>query len=220
MPHHSPPPPPPPHTHTNPPNRYEVRAYPTLFVAEVANAEGDNSQAFRTLAKYIGVFSSPANTQRSTGKAESISMTAPVVMPQPSSSGEAISMTAPVMMSGEKMQFIMPDKYTTLDSLPQPTDPRVQIREVPAKVVGVIRYSGKATNVMTAEKVAALKGMLEQETLLPKDKKDVEWEYCGYDPPFTPGPFRRNEAWIKLGLSEAEVTKKLAEVDAATCASK
>lgn len=26
-----------------------------------------------------------------------------------------------------------------------------------------------------------------------KDKNTVPWEYCGYDPPFTPGPFRRNE---------------------------
>ncbi|TFJ83291.1 hypothetical protein NSK_005355 [Nannochloropsis salina CCMP1776] len=34
---------------------YEIRAYKPFLVAEVDNSAGDNSQAFRTLARYIGV---------------------------------------------------------------------------------------------------------------------------------------------------------------------
>jgi len=41
---------------------------------------------------------------------------------------------------GNTMQFIMPSSYTSLSSLPQPTDPRVHLKEVPGKTVGVIRY--------------------------------------------------------------------------------
>ncbi|KAM3567046.1 hypothetical protein VYU27_010803, partial [Nannochloropsis oceanica] len=111
------------------------------------------------------------------------------------------------------MQFIMPSSYTTLSSLPKPTDPRVHLKEVPGKTVGVIRYSGKATNVMTHEKLQLLKERLQQETLLPKECEEVDWMYCGYDPPFTPGPFRRNEVWVDLKMSEEDVKAKLAAVD-------
>lgn len=106
------------------------------------------------------------HTHIGTGQAEGISMTAPVIMPQPSSEGEAISMTAPVVQSGNKMQFVMPDKYKNIADLPEPTDPRVSLKEVPAKCVGVLRYSGKATNVMTQEKVVALKDFLVRDNLL------------------------------------------------------
>jgi hypothetical protein len=33
---------------------------------------------------------------------------------------------------------------------------------------------------------------------------------CRYDPPFTLGPFRRNEVWVNLHLTEEQVASKLA----------
>jgi hypothetical protein len=41
--------------HLPPFDSYEIRAYKPFLVAEVDNSAGDNSQAFRTLARYIGV---------------------------------------------------------------------------------------------------------------------------------------------------------------------
>lgn len=196
---------------------YEIRSYSPMLIAEVDNPNGDNSTAFRTLAAYIGVFQTPANVQTGTGQAEGISMTAPVVMPQTpgvSSQSEPIAMTAPVMQqSGHTMQFIMPDKYTHMSQLPQPTDTRVRLREVGGRCVGVLRYSGNATNVLTLEKVGGLVDMLVKDRLLLEtDKNTASWSFCGYDPPFTPGPFRRNEVWVDLKMSEEKITKKLAEL--------
>jgi len=39
------------------------------------------------------------------------------------------------------VQFAMPPEWT-LDTLPEPTDPAVSLRAVPARTVAVIRYSG------------------------------------------------------------------------------
>ncbi|NIM61511.1 MAG: heme-binding protein, partial [Acidobacteria bacterium] len=39
--------------------------------------------------------------------------------------------------------FVMPSKYT-LDSLPEPDDSRIEIREVPQRIVAVRRYSGRS----------------------------------------------------------------------------
>lgn len=39
-------------------------------------------------------------------------------------------MTAPVAVSGSKMQFVMPAKYTALEQLPVPTNPAITLRRV------------------------------------------------------------------------------------------
>lgn len=43
-------------------------------------------------------------------------------------------------------------------------------RELPARRVGVLKYSGKATDVMTREKLRALAGMLAQDSLMEVEK--------------------------------------------------
>ena len=69
-------------------------------------------------------------------------MTAPVTQ-QPTS--EKIAMTAPVSQqkSADKfaISFVMPSKYT-METLPQPLDPNVVLRQVPAYKAAAIRYSG------------------------------------------------------------------------------
>jgi hypothetical protein len=44
----------------------------------------------------------------------------------------------------------------------------------------------------------------------------VAWDYCGYDPPFTLGPFRRNEVWVHLGEDQEAVLAKLPKDATAT----
>eukprot|EP00243_Klebsormidium_subtile_P000543 TRINITY_DN10919_c0_g3_i1.p1 TRINITY_DN10919_c0_g3~~TRINITY_DN10919_c0_g3_i1.p1 ORF type:complete len:204 (+),score=53.14 TRINITY_DN10919_c0_g3_i1:190-801(+) len=156
---------------------YEVREYPPAVVAEVqyeGAAYGKNqSDPFRTLAKYIGVFGTPEN--ESTSKPESgekIAMTAPVITETSESKkekadGEKIAMTAPVITadssSGSKkesiMQFVLPEKYT-MDNAPKPKDPRVSIKELPARKLGVIKFSGNATEELTAQKETELREAL------------------------------------------------------------
>lgn len=47
-------------------------------------------------------------------------------------------MTAPVAMSGTRMQFVMPNKYTALDQLPVPNNPAVHLKYVPAALWGML----------------------------------------------------------------------------------
>jgi hypothetical protein len=42
------------------------------------------------------------------------------------------------------MQFVLPAKYT-VENAPTPKDPRVSIKELPARKLGVIKFSGNAT---------------------------------------------------------------------------
>ena len=112
-------------------DHYEIRAYPKILVAQTlvdANFDDAGNKAFRILADYI-FGNNKAKTK--------IAMTAPVSQTAPS---EKIAMTAPVTQvkgqTGFLVQFTMPASYT-IESLPEPNDPRVQIRELPAHKVVV-----------------------------------------------------------------------------------
>ena len=91
---------------------------------------------FRILARYIGVFGNPEN--KDTNK---IAMTAPVLSTKTSSS--KIAMTAPVLRtSANDMRFVLPKKFKTKEDAPQPTDTRVELIDVPERMVAVKTFSG------------------------------------------------------------------------------
>jgi hypothetical protein len=99
----------------------EVRQYAPYVVAEAvlnASAEEASSQAFPILAGYI--------FGKNKG-AKKFAMTAPV--------------TQAAVPGGMRVQFVLP-MGVTLASAPQPLDPRVQLRLVPASQWAAIRYSG------------------------------------------------------------------------------
>jgi hypothetical protein len=166
----------------------EIRSYPARIVAETtleagasANPSGD---AFRIVAGYIF----GANKER-----KSIAMTAPVEVAMP---GKKIAMTAPVEMTvGDGtmvMRFFMPSNYA-LDDLPEPTDPRVVLREIPVSTVAVIRFSGLSDKV-NASQEARLRAALD----------GTQWTISGpatayyYNPPWTLPFLRRNEVVIPV----------------------
>ena len=91
-------------------------------------------------------------------KKESIKMTAPV---NQKASSEKIAMTAPVNQQKAEgkysVSFLMPSKYT-METLPEPLDSNVRLREIPAHKIVAIRYSG----FWSKKKYEAKKALLEQ----------------------------------------------------------
>ncbi len=167
---------------------FEIRSYASMIVAStvVNGSYGQTSnKAFGRLAGYI--------IGRNTGK-QKISMTAPVIQ---EAEGEKIAMTAPVIQAKEgsawRMEFVMPEEYT-METLPKPLDPDVIIREIPARKVATVRYSGlhSARNIDSWS--ARLKAWLEQEGYRSLSRPRA----ASYDPPWTIPFFRRNEIHIDV----------------------
>lgn len=185
---------------------YELRKYGERFAASVAYANNgdDNNSPFRALARYIGVFGTPEN-EGST----SIAMTAPVVMEQDDGSAkpESIAMTAPVVMENsagddntKKMMFMLPSEYDDMSKIPKPTNPAVHIEEIPSEVGAVHRYNG-SFNDKTNRAVAKELGDQLMKDGVPGITEDFvmdNFQFWGYNPPFTLPYFRRNEIWVKL----------------------
>jgi hypothetical protein len=168
---------------------FQVRQYPALLVAET-KVEGDrrdaSSAGFRVLAGYIF----GGNTRR-----ENIAMTAPVVQSPPSS--EKIAMTAPVSQTAAAgawiVRFTMPSGYT-LDTLPKPDDPRVQLSLAPVTRVAVVRFSGWVSDQDFKRKRAELEQWMTRRRL----KAIGPASLAQYNPPWTLGPLRRNEVMVPI----------------------
>jgi hypothetical protein len=168
--------------------RFELRLYQPCIVAEtvVESDFGDaGNTAFRKLYKYI----SGENRKK-----EAIPMTAPV---NQESRSEKIAMTAPVgqQRSGDKwvVSFLMPSKYT-MQTLPEPLDPAVAPREIPARKMASVRYSGTWSQKRYEEYRSRLCQFIENR----KWKVAGEPVFARYDPPFQLPFFRRNEVLIPV----------------------
>jgi SOUL heme-binding protein len=167
---------------------FEVREYAPYLVAEVTvpgPAEEAGNQGFRILAAYI--FGKNRGERK-------ISMTAPVAQaPAPTK----IEMTAPVTQAAAKdgyvVQFMMPGEYT-LETLPEPLDPQVKLKEVSGGRVAVIRYSGTWTERNYKEHLEKLQRGVEAAGL----RTTGSPIYSRYNAPFVPWFMRRNEIWLKL----------------------
>ena len=166
----------------------EMRQYQPCIVAEtLVDADFNNAGniAFRRLFNYIS-----GNNRTK----ESIAMTAPVAQ-QPTS--EKIAMTAPVTQqkSADKfaISFVMPSKYT-MAALPQPLDPNVVLRQVPAYKAAAIRYSGTWSKKRYDTYKALLDKFMQDKNL----KAVAEPVWARYDPPFQLFFLRRNEIVIPI----------------------
>ncbi|MHC4371405.1 MAG: SOUL family heme-binding protein, partial [Planctomycetota bacterium] len=101
-------------------------------------------------------------------------------------------MTAPVNQEksdGEySVTFLMPSKYT-METLPEPLDPRVRLREIPARKIAAIRYSGSWSKKKYESKRALLLEFIEKKGL----RITGEDIFARYDPPFQIWFLKRNE---------------------------
>ena len=168
--------------------KFEIRQYSPQIVAETiveADFENAGNVAFRRLFDYIS-----GNNR----KKESISMTAPV---NQKARSEKIAMTAPVKQyqSEEKfvVGFVMPSKYT-IESLPEPLDSNVVLREVQSSKFAAVRYSG----AWGKKKYEAQKKLLEEFILNKGLRITGEAIFARYDPPFQLSFLRRNEVLIPV----------------------
>ena len=99
-------------------------------------------------------------------------------------------MTAPVTTEVEgteqTMSFMVPSRFT-MQTVPQPTNENVVIKEVEARKVAVITFSWYATDARNARKAEELRQWIKEDTNL----KIIEGPItAGYDAPFTP-PWNR-----------------------------
>jgi hypothetical protein len=167
---------------------FEVRDYAPYLVAEVlvpGPADEAGNEGFRILAGYI--FGKNKGDRR-------IEMTAPVTQaPAP----VKIEMTAPVAQAatdgGYVVQFKMPASFT-LDTLPEPLDPRIQLKQVPGGRFAVIRYSGTWSERNYQEHLEQLQRGVAAAGL----RTTGSPVYSRYNAPFVPWFLRRNEIWLKL----------------------
>jgi hypothetical protein len=167
---------------------FELRRYAPQIVAETI-VDGDfddvGNEGFRRLAAYI---------KGENSKRQSIAMAAPVSQSEES---EKIAMTAPVnqQKAGQRWRitFMMPSEYS-METLPEPIDERIALKQVPGQLVASLRYSGTWSRKRYEEKRTQLMFILLERGLKPLG----EPIYARYDPPFMPWFLRRNEVLIPV----------------------
>jgi len=171
--------------------RFEIRDYAPHVVAETlveGTLEEAGTKAFNRLFRYI----SGGNRSR-----EKVAMTAPVSQ-QPQ--GEKIAMTAPVAQRRVQerwaVSFMMPASHT-LETLPTPEDPQVALRQVPARRMAVVRYSGSWSEQGYQRNLEELESWMRGKGLAPAG--DPVW--ARYNSPFSLWFLRRNEILIPVATT-------------------
>ncbi|MBT8148118.1 MAG: heme-binding protein, partial [Gammaproteobacteria bacterium] len=121
-------------------------------------------------------------------------MTAPV---QQQSVSQKIEMTAPVQQQegpeGWAVAFVVPSSFDA-DSVPIPTSSDVYIREIPARIMAVNRYSGRWTDRKLQKESLELLSALEEAGVA----SSGEVMSAAYNAPFVPPFMRRNEVMVEV----------------------
>jgi hypothetical protein len=167
---------------------YEVRMYNPYIVAET-NVGGEYQEAMSSGFSIIADYIFGNNTAKA-----SIAMTAPVLETR----SEKIAMTAPVISTattteGHVIAFVLPSSYT-LESLPQPNNTAVELREVPSRKVAARRFTWYATEMRIAAQTKFLEEKLVADGLRATDTAQV----AQYNPPLSFPLTRRNEIIIPV----------------------
>lgn len=157
---------------------FELRDYPGFIVAET-RVEGGFDEAsragFRRVAGYIfGGNSGPD------GQPVKIAMTAPVTV-------------EPAGGEQWRLHFVMPEDLRP-STLPRPSDPSVQLREVPRHRMAVIRFGGFTTEAAISEQTRKLREWVTAQGL----QASGEAQIARYNDPFTLPWNRRNEIMIPV----------------------
>ena len=106
-------------------------------------------------------------------------------------------MTAPVgqQRAGDEwaVSFMMPPGYS-LETLPEPDDPLITLRQVPPRTMAAVRYSGFWSEKNYQKHKAELEEWVARKGLVITG--DPVW--ARYNAPFTPWFMRRNEILVPV----------------------
>ncbi len=159
----------------------EIRDYAPRVAVQTAVGDGGDGAAFGRLFRYI----TGANVDRRT-----VAMTVPVAQ-----TPRRIAMTVPVETADGQatMRFFLPDAVVVA-GIPVPTDKAVQIVHLPAVTLGVLRYSGVATEAVRARQTDRLRRALAEAGRGAQGDPVM----FSYDPPFAIPFLRRNEVALRV----------------------
>lgn len=159
---------------------FEIREYPDLMLAttDMQFEEQGEDGSFMRLFRYI----SGANDGR-----QKVEMTVPVFMERDASSEPG------------QMAFVLPRDVASAGA-PSPSDTAVDLKTRTGGRFAVIRFPGRLNDESAANAESKLREWMSEQELTSVG----EAELAGYDPPWTPGPLRRNEVLIRLEEMEAE----------------
>lgn len=173
---------------------FQLRAYEPHIVATTtveSEMTSAGNQGFRILYRYITGDNIAREELEAGGAVEQESV------------GRNIAMTAPV--GQEQMEdkwivsFMMPSKYT-LETLPEPKDERVELREVPARTIAAVGYTGFWSEANYERHKDQLKRWLDEREIAIVGTPI----WARYDSPFTLWFMRRNEVLIPVDLNDKE----------------
>ena len=180
---------------------YEIRQYAAYIVAETqvdGNLRRSGNAAFRRLAGYI--FGKNDADQK-------MSMTAPVETRR--ADNEAAMMLAqPDGDEQFRYAFVM-ERAFDMETLPTPRDPRVTLREVPARVVAVRSFSGRWSDGNYEKNESALMSALARDGHTAAGAPML----ARYNGPMTPWFLRRNEVMVDIVPADADAPSATAAVD-------
>ena len=159
-----------PYTSTRTEGTFEIRSYPALTVASTSAKDQGKDGRFMKLFGYIS-----GKNERS----EKISMTTPVFMARDGTE--------------EKMSFVVPEKVAVAGA-PAPAAGDVKIESIPAGRFAVLRFTGAQSAAKEQAALAELRAWMAAEKL----EASGEPVFAYFDPPWTPGPLRRNEVMLRL----------------------
>lgn len=173
---------------------YEIRKYKGYLIAETVlkdQVEGSarelksakaSGQGFNTLASYLF------------GKNEQ---------------KEAMSMTVPVRTESRKtdarMSFVIPRKYSTLNEVPEPSTPDVELREIQSCVVAVSKFTGFATEGEVERQYQELQAKLARDQVQVDSNAAESYTVLQYSGPNVLPNMRRNELCIPVRFSQSNV---------------
>ena len=182
-------------------NKFEIREYAPRIIAQTTvngTQKSASNKAFRILADYIfGNNTSQSNIDTTTpatqskpaeNSSEKIAMTAPVTQYKSPESSKTASIDSEWIV-----QFTIPAEFT-IDTLPKPNNPAVEIVQLPPLSYAVLKFSGRVNESLIAQKTTEL------EAIISERKLQIEGEIvlAQYNPPWILGPFRRNELLMPL----------------------
>jgi SOUL heme-binding protein len=147
---------------------FEIRQYPELTVATTVEVS-DTDGAFMRLFRYI---------QGANEASQKIAMTTPVFMEE--------------REKGREMAFVLPQEVSRNAPAAKAADVKVGRR--PAASYAVLRFSGGRSAKSEAASLERLRGLMKEKGM--KESGPAVFAY--YDPPWTPGPMRRNEVMLKV----------------------